>query len=376
MEVHVRTGRLLLLPAAVICAAAAIAPGAPARAGSSAAPAAQGKRPLAHPVAALVADIARGAASSAPADLTAMNRTLFFTADDGRHGRDLWRSNGTAAGTVRLTGPGTASPAADPRDLTVADGVLFFSAFDPRHGRELWRSNGRSAGTTLVADIVPGPRGSDPQDITYAVGQQVPSPDQVLVYFSAWDPAHGRELWRSNGTAKGTVLVADINPGPASSNPAGIAPVAFTFAMFSANDGAHGREPWTTDGTAAGTALYADLNPGPAGSDPANITPSVLAAFLGNFPFWYFTATTPATGRDLFAAYSPALRFGNQAIPYDINPGPATSTAARAAPAPATSPRSAGPPTSAPTTAPTGVNCGRSPCLPHRPPSCPARQAR
>src|SRR5215469_16435581 len=161
----------LLLPVAVACVlGSALVPGA-AQAARRAPSATQPARPTAS----LVDDLAPGRASSDPRDLTAMNGKLFFTAWTPGHGRQLWRTNGTARGTVMLTHvPGPAG--ADPQDLTVADGVLFFSATDPRHGRELWKSNGAAAGTVMVSDIAPGRASSNPEHITYAVGQQMPNP--------------------------------------------------------------------------------------------------------------------------------------------------------------------------------------------------------
>jgi ELWxxDGT repeat protein len=274
---------------------------------------------LARPVASLVADIAHGRFSSDPRNLTVMNGFVYFSAWDARHGRQLWKTDGTT--TTRLTTVDGRS-GADPRDLTVADGVLFFSATDPEHGRELWKSDGTTAGTVVVDDIAPGVAGSAPTDITYAVGPELSSPNQVLVYFSAQDAQHGRELWKSDGTAAGTVLVDDIDPGPAGSNPTDITPLTGTTAMFAADDGTHGREPWTTGGTAATTSLYADLNPGAAGSDPGNISATLFqVGILAQFPLWYVAADDGTHGRELYAAYPgfpPAQR-------YDINPGAAGS---------------------------------------------------
>jgi len=274
------------------------------------------------PVASLVDDIAPGPLSSDPRDLTAMNGELFFSAFDPRHGRQLWKSNGTAAGTVMLTHV-AARPGADPQDLTAADGELFFSAVDPRHGRELWKSDGTAAGTRLVSDIVPGRAGSSPQDITAAFGQEgIPTPPRVLVYFSAQDPRHGRQLWKSDGTAAGTVMITDVNPGPVGLAPAGIAALSDATAMFSGNDGRHGREPWITDGTTAGTHMFEDLNPGPAGSNPADITASVFQlGVLFSDELWYFSASDGTHGREFFVAY----KGGTQAHVYDINPGRASS---------------------------------------------------
>jgi len=295
-------------------AALTLAPGAAS--GAPAASAAQAK-----PAVSLVEDLAPGRASSDPQDLTAMNGKLFFTAWTRGHGRQLWKTTGTAASTVMLTKVG-GPDGADPQELTVADGVLFFSARDAQHGWELWKSNGTAAGTTMVRDIVPGRFGSSPRDITYAVGQQLPNPpNQVLVYFSAWTPADGRQLWKSNGTAAGTMMITDVN-GPVGLGPEHIAPVAGTTAMFSADDGVHGREPWVTNGTTAGTTMYEDLNPGPDGSDPAGITPEVyVVGILAQLTLWYFSADDGTHGREFFIAY-----VGDPpADLYDINPGPASS---------------------------------------------------
>jgi ELWxxDGT repeat protein len=273
-----------------------------------------------QPAASLVADIAPGPAGSNPQDLTIIGSDLFFSAWSAGHGRQLWESDGTASGTTMLTDvPGGANP----QDLAVADGVLFFSARDAAHGRELWRSDGTVAGTGLVDDIAAGPAGSDPHDIVYAIGQQDnTTPAQVLVYFSAFDPADGWQLWKSDGTAAGTVMVSDVNPGPDGLEPADIAPLTGTTAMFSGDDGTHGREPWTTDGTTAGTTMYEDLNPGSAGSDPTEINGAEYnIGILAQFPLWYFSANDGTHGREFFVAY-PA---DPPADVYDINPGAASS---------------------------------------------------
>ncbi len=68
-------------------------------------------------------------------------------------------------------------------------------------------------GTVLVRDIFTGVDSSYPLGLTNIGGR---------VYFSAYSPTTGRELWSSNGTAAGTVLESDINTGPASSAPASI----------------------------------------------------------------------------------------------------------------------------------------------------------
>jgi ELWxxDGT repeat protein len=88
------------------------------------------------------------------------NGTLFFDADDNS-GRTLWKTDGTTEGTklVKKIGPYGSSPEA----LTDVNGILYFtanandySANDTGHGRELYRSDGTEAGTYLVKDITPG----------------------------------------------------------------------------------------------------------------------------------------------------------------------------------------------------------------------------
>ena len=147
---------------------------------------------------------------------------------------------------------------------------MFFFADDGVNGVELWKSDGTADGTVLVKDIRVGPAGSEVTPIPF---QRVPTSvdlDGALI-FAADDGVNGYELWRSDGTAAGTVLVRDIFPGSAASDPR-----YFTKAngkvFFRALNGATGYELWKTDGTASGTALVRDIFPGPIGSGPGSLT--------------------------------------------------------------------------------------------------------
>src|SRR5262245_66453047 len=60
-----------------------------------------------------------------------------------------------------------ASPVAN---LVTAGGVTFFTVDDGTHGVELWKSDGTEAGSALVKDINPGSAGSNPRDLTNVNG--------------------------------------------------------------------------------------------------------------------------------------------------------------------------------------------------------------
>jgi ELWxxDGT repeat protein len=113
--------------------------------------------------------------------------------------------------------------------------MLFFTADNGVYGRELWSIAPLVGAPMLVADILPGIGGADPTELTSIDGK---------IFFTANDGIHGFELWTSDGTASGTEMVADLRPGAG-----GLGPGEFTningILIFSADDGVHGFELWT-----------------------------------------------------------------------------------------------------------------------------------
>ncbi|MBI5095385.1 MAG: hypothetical protein HZB26_23500 [Candidatus Hydrogenedentes bacterium] len=323
-----------------------------------------------------------------------------------------------AADTEVAKSPNTKTfvpPSSAPQYLFVFDNRVYFSADDGNHGRELWVTNGTVQGTTLASDVVPGPKSSDPRnfvgcgnrllfnalaltsygdlrelnaaevDAKGAVRVVIPKnleprpinekgPDPILmratpsfVYLTAYSAKYGRELWRSDGTENGTRLIRDLWPGADSPSPgfqnservalsgaelyflafwrivdgegkgdAGLwktdgtdagtnfiraadqeSGSLYTFrgrVYFSSFDQDHGQELWVSDGTEAGTRLLVDINPGPAKSYPG-----YFHEFDGML---YFQATDRDHGEELWRTDGTPV---GTMLFKDICPGPAGS---------------------------------------------------
>jgi len=210
-----------------------------------------------------------GANSSFPSAFVDLGGTIFFVADSPVRGRELWKSDGTEAGTVlvRDIDPRTnKSGIGDRPELAAVGNTLFFVANDGEHGFELWKSDGTEAGTVMVADIAPGGSSFDVQDIQFL-------PVGDLLFFGADNGTDGNELWRSDGTSEGTVMVKDIYPG-AEGSVLGNFTAMNDLLFFTAIDGqgADGNELWRSDGSGTGTFLVRDILPGDGGSNPSYLT--------------------------------------------------------------------------------------------------------
>lgn len=203
----------------------------------------------------LVRDINPGPASSSPAGFVALEDKVFFAASDGTSGIEPWITDGTEAGTqlIRDVNAGSASAISAIGLMPVVhQGFVYFPANDGSLGTELWRTDGTAANTTLVKDLNPGAASGSPAHLASLGARLV---------FSAEAPGLGRELHASDGTTAGTALVRDIAPGASSASIQRIE-VFEGNGYFQANDGQHGGELWRTDGTAAGTRMVIDLVPG------------------------------------------------------------------------------------------------------------------
>ena len=198
---------------------------------------------------------------------------------------ELWKSDGTAEGTnlVKDIYPGAND--GFPNHLTNINGTLYFWARTNETGYELWKSDGTTNGTVMIKDIYPGFRDGgfgynttdDNTPNFFSLGNNV--------YFVATEGSTGYELWKTDGTAAGTLQVKDIYPGTESSNLGygwifndGYSGLTLfkNELYFSAKDGKsqpyHGQELWKTNGTEAGTVMVKDIVAGTGDSSPEFFT--------------------------------------------------------------------------------------------------------
>src|SRR5215210_4777844 len=305
------------------------------------------------------------------------DRLLFSASRLGGYPPTMWATDGTPAGTTRVSRYGFSHPA-------LLGGQVLFSGFSGL-GDELMKTDGLTRTVQLVKDIDPF--------IVETFHHQCFGESSRPVFggvvggrliLAADDGRSGRELWASDGTPAGTVLVRDINPGrtPGAPEPCedfpdaprrhdtGLSsdPQGFMLlggvALFSADDGLRGRELWVTNGTFRGTHRVADLVPGPRGSAPHDLlrfhgqvyflaanpgrgeslwrtdgtargTTRVLDLTLDGLPSWgrgltvaagrlFFTVYNEATGAELWASTGDASGTG---LVTDLNPGPGNSSA-------------------------------------------------
>lgn len=253
-------------------------------------------------------------------NMFAVGNMLYFIT--GGNGEDVWKSDGTPGGTVKVGDFTTIetikaagqhvyvveSTGFNPsvHTLKKCDGVtdavttlltlhplsvttlaplgdkILFNNSDAEHGQELWVSDGTVAGTKILKDIYAGASSSF---LNWAGGTH-----EGLLYFAAADATHGTELWKTDGTTAGTSLVADILPGSEGSRPyamTSVGPVLY----FTAYTPEKGFEVWSTDGQ-QDTHLVADVMPGATYSNPFE-----YVAFDDNV---LFLATTELEGVQLW----------------------------------------------------------------------------
>lgn len=205
---------------------------------------------------------------------------IFFAAGTNTTGRELWRSDGTPDGTtlVRDINPSNSSNPQGPSSTlivtAVVDNTLYFMANDGTNGRELWKSDGTETGTVLVKDIWPGTNWG--------------AESEYLVEFNGGVAFEGRddngiELWISDGTEAGTVMVKDIRSGSESSFARYLEEMNGELFFFATEGSVFSL--WKSDGTEMGTEKLIDLG--------AESNPEYITTYNGSIIFYNWTASDP-----------------------------------------------------------------------------------
>jgi ELWxxDGT repeat protein len=216
-----------------------------------------------------------------PYNFIDVNGTLFFAANDGVNGIELWKSDGTDAGTMLVKNIASSNASCFINyyfEKLDVNGTLFFEASATQENNELWKSDGTAAGTQMVKDLNPGSNGSNPQNFTSLNGE--------LFFTHAYNGLN-QELWKSDGTEAGTVIVKSFGSGYDDDLITQITAVGDRV-FLTVDDGIHGFEAWMSDGTECNTVLVADINPGSGFSIPTG--------FLNTPDGVYFSAFTPEYG--------------------------------------------------------------------------------
>jgi ELWxxDGT repeat protein len=260
-----------------------------------------------------VADIAPGVASSisgTDGDITAVGGRAVFVADDGIFGKQLWGSDGTAQGTVRLTS--AAAVAGWTAELLGVRGTRAYFAAGSGTQYQYISTDGTAAGTHVLTDLgtlnptslnlvsltgddavvyfnipVSGagqlPRRlykyeTQPNRVTYLADSDYPTTRDLMAYgngvllFRSSSGSTGKEPWVSDGTVAGTHILKNLISDAVTENASPDERVSFGGKLwFAADDGVHGRELWQSDGTVAGTKLAFDVRPGAESSTPKRL---------------------------------------------------------------------------------------------------------
>lgn len=206
---------------------------------------------------------------------------------------EIWKSDGTPAGTSLVkTMPQIASNTISnvwtsdrdaKKNFSVAGNILFFAGYDATNGVELWKTDGTPAGTVIVKDINPGSSGSTPAAFCKLNNE---------IFFTCIESGSARKLWKTDGTDAGTMQIPVAEPFFILDNAVGI---VNNKMIFYAHNTVDGYEPYVSDGTAAGTFMLANINP--AGN--SWITQSQNAHLRFNDTFCFFVASN-GTSRALW----------------------------------------------------------------------------
>ena len=188
-------------------------------------------------------------------------------------GASLFISDGTPEGTKPLAKFRLISK------LINCNGTIYFTADDQIHGMELWRTDGTTRGTQLVKDVAYGLLSSNIANFKILNNK---------LFFIADDGINGLEPWLSDGTENGTKMIKNINQVKGITDwnlDDNLIYKVNDYLLFPCNDGEHGIEFWSTDGTSEGTQMVKDVKEG-NGNGILNYNTKFLGT-LNNTAYFY-----------------------------------------------------------------------------------------
>lgn len=256
--------------------------------------------------------------SSNASNFTTIDTITYFIADDGINGLELWKTDGSALGTTLVKDINVGSlgsfDVSTTKQLYNLNGVLYFVANNGISGKEIWKSDGTPTGTLLLKDAYAGCQSNSPsylilngtsiiytgtngntgqelwkcdtvingnatllRDIKVNNEQTIASVDNKVIpidfngelIFSGISQTSGAELYKVSSYMSSPQMVRDIFTNCYSSNPSQFTRVDSTIFFTASNN--LGTELWKTDGTNAGTVFVKDINSGIKGSNPKNL---------------------------------------------------------------------------------------------------------
>jgi ELWxxDGT repeat protein len=237
-------------------------------------------------------------ADAQPQGFLAQGDTLFFTASGGgaTAPRQLWKSDGTSAGTNPFTLQSTDNPngPTSVEYFARADDTIFVTGTNAS-GSYVWSTNGTAQGTKAIRQFTPGTFSGIPIFLSYAVPNFGVIGDRVV--FAEITLDQEIKLWQSDGTLEGTTLLKILKRGVNNPrDPVGRFTKVGDTLFFSTNTEEFGDELWQTDGTPEGTRLVKDITTGNGSSNPRQLTVvNGVLYFVANSDLWASDGTTEGT---------------------------------------------------------------------------------
>ena len=257
-----------------------------------------------------VADIWTGTNNSSPRDFVEYNGEIYFRAMN-QYQEELYKSNGLV-GNIQMVKNINGGASSVPKPLFVFNNLLFFKATTTAEGEELWVTDGTESGTIMLKDIWLGNASSQVFETPSPLNQYFIKNGEL--YFTARDQPAAFSLWKTDGTPTGTVKVFD--------------PIGFVFGdnftefngkWYFTGKNTDGMNPelYVTDGTEAGTNLFAEINPSTSNTLAAGSNPRHFQVYDG---YLYFAADNGTIGEELYRTDGITVELVADIFPNNLNP--------------------------------------------------------